>query len=170
MNSKWAKRSPAWVDAHRIRKVASENVVGARDRWRHQQLLGFVGPGLSMEADNVVQALYGVRTRRPWADVDLWEFFLSLPAERKYTDGKRKALVRSMLWGKVPDVILKRRGKTGFEESVMARVNYDALNQWLVNPQFQARPKTVWRVRTPQGSLSKPSAIRSIIGSPAVPI
>jgi asparagine synthase (glutamine-hydrolysing) len=137
LHSKWGKRAPGWIDAGRVRKVAAGNVVPARDRWRNQQLLMLAGPGLSMEADNVVQSLYGVRTRRPWADIDLWEFFLGLPAEVKYTDGRRKALVRSLLWGRVPDVILERRDKTGFEESVMARVNYESLDRWLLKPRFE---------------------------------
>ncbi|MGH3118103.1 MAG: asparagine synthase-related protein, partial [Gaiellales bacterium] len=136
-NSKWGLRAPSWIDRPRIRRAAAADVVTARERWRHQQLTGFIGPGLSMEADDVLQSLFGVRTRRPWADVDLWEFFLSLPAEVKYTGARRKGLVRELLRGRVPDEILDRRDKTGFDESLMARVDYPALRRLLVNPTFR---------------------------------
>ena len=79
-----------------------------------------------MEADEIMQNLCGIRTRRPWADVDLWEFFISLPAEDKAPEHGRKKLVRKLLRGKVPDVILDRKHKTGFDESILARVDYDA--------------------------------------------
>jgi asparagine synthase (glutamine-hydrolysing) len=130
-------RAPEWVDAGRVRRVAAQYVAPARRRWAQQQLLGFIGPGLTMEADDVVQALFGVRTRRPWSDIDLWEFFLSLPAEVKYGDPQRKGLVRTLMRGRVPDAILDRRTKTDFEASFMARIDYPALRRWLLDPPYR---------------------------------
>jgi Asparagine synthase len=78
-----------------------------------------------------------VRTRRPWADVDLWEFFLSLPVETKFPDNESKTLVRRLLRGRVPTAILKRRDKTVFDESIMAHVDYQTLRRWLVQPEYR---------------------------------
>jgi asparagine synthase (glutamine-hydrolysing) len=87
-----------------------------------------------MEADDICQELCGVRRRRPWADVDLWEFFLSLRAEVKFPDTRGKTLVRRLLRGRVPDAILDRRDKTLFDEAVMKRIDYPALRRWLLDP------------------------------------
>jgi hypothetical protein len=87
-----------------------------------------------MEADDIVQEVCGVRTRRPWADVDLWEFFLRLPAEVKFPDTQSKGLVRRLLRGRVPDAILDRRDKTVFDESIVARIDYPTLRRWLIDP------------------------------------
>ncbi|HEV8338892.1 MAG TPA: asparagine synthase-related protein [bacterium] len=125
---------PRWVDARRVNGVAAAYLVPARHRWRRSQLAGFLGPGLSMEANEIVQAVCGLRVRMPWADLDLWEFFLRLPAEMKFPDAWRKGLVRRLLRGKVPDLILDRKGKTVFDDSMLARVDYAELARWLVNP------------------------------------
>ncbi|MGH2716589.1 MAG: asparagine synthase-related protein, partial [Thermoleophilaceae bacterium] len=106
----------------------------ARGRWRRWQLAILEGPGLSLEADEVNQALTGVSVRRPWADVDLWELFLSLPAEAKFPDLRRKGLVRDLLRGSVPDEILDRRSKTFFNDAVLARIDYAALRRWVSAP------------------------------------
>ena len=76
-----------------------------------------------------------MRVRRPWADVDLWEFFLSLRAETKFPDERRKGLAsRNLLRGRIPDAIVDRKGKTVFNDSIMERIDYAALRRWLVDP------------------------------------
>ena len=125
-------RVPEWLTEHRIGQDSARYVVGARRRWHDQQLKGFIGPGLTIEADEILQSIHGVQMRRPWADVDLWEFFLTLPAEVKFPDNAAKTLIRQLLRGKLPDVILDRTEKTLFTEFTMARVNYPALRRWLV--------------------------------------
>jgi asparagine synthase (glutamine-hydrolysing) len=134
-----AIRAPEWMDASRIRRANADFAVPASDRWRRQQLMGFIGPGLTLEAAEICEDVCGVRTRRPWADVDLWEFFLSLPAELKHPSVQRKGLVRKMLRGKVPDVILDRQDKTVFDESIAARIDYPALRRWLISPGVRLR-------------------------------
>ena len=47
-------------------------------------------PGLTMEADEIMQNLCGIRTCWPWADVDLWEFFIWLRAQDKAPDNCSK--------------------------------------------------------------------------------
>ena len=130
-------RIPDWLTEDRIGRDAELYVVGARRRWHDQQLKGFIGPGLTIEADEILQSIHGVQLRRPWADVDLWEFFLTLPAEVKFPDNAAKTLVRRLLRGKVPDVILDRKDKTVFTEFTMSRINYPVLRRWLVNPKFR---------------------------------
>jgi asparagine synthase (glutamine-hydrolysing) len=124
-------RVPPWIDVQRVNSKAVRETVAPRRRWREAQLGGFRGPGLSVEANEVVQEVCGVRVRRPWTDVDLWEFFLSLPADRKFPDVSTKGLVRRLLRGRVPDEILDRSDKTVFNESVSARVDYVELRRWL---------------------------------------
>ena len=130
-------RVPEWLTERRIGQDSARYVVGARRRWHDQQLKGFIGPGLTIEADEILQSIHGVQMRRPWADVDLWEFFLTIPAEVKFPDNAAKTLIRRLLRGKVPDVILDRKEKTLFTEFTMARVNYPALRRWLVQPKFR---------------------------------
>jgi asparagine synthase (glutamine-hydrolysing) len=130
-------RVPDWLSEERIGADGARGVVPARQRWRDQQLRGFIGPGLTIEADEILQSIHGVQMRRPWADVDLWEFFLSLPAEVKFPDNGAKTLVRQLLRGRVPDVVLDRKDKTLFTEFTMARVNYPALRHWLWRPKHR---------------------------------
>jgi asparagine synthase (glutamine-hydrolysing) len=129
-------RLPGWIEPPAWSRLF-RRAPAPRDRWRQTQLGVFVGAGLSLEADEVVQALSGVRVRRPWADVDLWEFFLSLPAEMKFPDPKSKTLVRRLLAGRVPDEILTRRSKTVFDESISAKIDYDVLRRWLIAPAYR---------------------------------
>jgi asparagine synthase (glutamine-hydrolysing) len=72
--------------------------------------------------------------RMPWADVDLWEFFLSLPAEVKFPDGRMKPLVRDLMRSKIPDSIVDRKDKTVLNEFVIAGIDYPSLRKWLINP------------------------------------
>jgi asparagine synthase (glutamine-hydrolysing) len=122
---------PPWIDR---RRVARDKSVSVRERWRRVQLTGFIGPGISLEAEEVCQAVTGVEARRPWTDVDLWEFFLSLPAEQKFPDLRQKALVRNLLRGRVPDEILDRKDKTVFDAAALAQVDYATLRRYLVAP------------------------------------
>jgi hypothetical protein len=95
--------------------------------WRRQQLQGFHGSTVTMEADEVCATLNGVTIRRPLADVDFWEFFLSLRAEVKFPDRAPKSLVRSLLRDRVPDEILDRRHKTVFDDHALRQIDYEAL-------------------------------------------
>jgi asparagine synthase (glutamine-hydrolysing) len=122
---------PAWMDRH---KATYEEPISVRERWRRSQLIAFIGPGIALEADEVCQAVCGVRSRRPWTDVDLWELFLSLPAEQKFPDHRMKGLVRDLLRGRVPDEILDRQDKTVFDEAALAQIDYDTLRRFLVAP------------------------------------
>jgi asparagine synthetase B (glutamine-hydrolysing) len=125
---------PAWVDE----KIAtSERPVPVRDRWRRSQLGAFIGPGTSLEAEEICQAVCNVTVRRPWTDIDLWEFFLSLPAEQKFPDLGSKSLVKTLLRNRVPDAILDRTDKTVFDEAGMARIDYQVLEQFLLRPDYQ---------------------------------
>lgn len=125
---------PRWLERRKVNAAPARSIVPGRDRWRKIQLGAFEGPGISIEADAVCQEVTGIRSRRPWADIDLWEFFLSLPAEVKFPDSGTKTLVRRLLRGKVPAAILDRRDKTLFDESIMAKIDYPTLRHWLIRP------------------------------------
>ena len=77
--------------------------------------------------------------RRPFTDIDLWEFFLSIPAEIKYPDHRSKTLLRRLLRGKVPDEIVDRRDKTYFDDHVMSQIDYTVLKQFLCKPDYRVR-------------------------------
>src|SRR5207302_8207174 len=81
--------------------------------------------------DELCQSVCGIQVRRPWADVDLWEVFLSLPAEVKFPDARRKSLLRRLLRGRVPDAILDRTDKTLFDTFTVSRIDYTELSRWL---------------------------------------
>ena len=120
-----------WIEPSRI--PAFREFAGRR-AWRDDQLTALEGAFPAIEADSLIQSVAGVGTRRPWADVDLWEFFLSLPAEVKHPGPQRKALVRKLLRGRVPDLILDRRDKTVYDATIAARIDYETLERWLLTP------------------------------------
>jgi hypothetical protein len=70
-------------------------------------------------------------------DVDLFEFFLSLPAEVKFPDRGNKTLVRGLLRGRVPDEILNRRDKTVFDEALLERIEWATMRAVLVSPSYR---------------------------------
>ena len=123
--------TPAWVDR---RGISPEETVPVRERWRRLQLTAFIGPGISLEAEEVCQAVTGVRSRKPWTDIDLWELFLRLPADQKFPDLRSKSLVRDLLRGRVPDFILDRQDKTVFDEAGLANVDLGRLRRHLSDP------------------------------------
>jgi asparagine synthase (glutamine-hydrolysing) len=134
---RWARSRtdvPMWLDRRRVNEAAVKSIVPTGERWAKVQLSPFSGVGLTIEADDVCQQLCDLVCRRPWADVDLWEFFLSLPAEVKFPDIRGKTLVRGLLRGWVPDPILDRRDKTYFDDSVRASIDYPTLRRWLTDP------------------------------------
>jgi asparagine synthase (glutamine-hydrolysing) len=130
---------PPWVDARRLTHAEIAVLEPARERWRASQLAGLSGPGLTNEADEVCQEVAGIMSRRPWVDVDLYEFFLSLPPEVKYLGGRRKDLIRLLMRGRVPDSIVDRPTKTLFNASIMARIRYGELRRWLLEPPVHVR-------------------------------
>jgi len=130
------QRIPDWLDARKVNEVPyrTDLLPPSRQRWSRGQLCGVEGSTITLEADEVCAALKGVTVRRPFADIDLWEFFLSLPAELKCPDLRYKSLVRALLRGRVPDPILDRRDKTVFDDHVMAQVDYLTLKHVLAEP------------------------------------
>ena len=125
---------PTWIDGRRARESGAGRIASPRQRWRQLQLSAFHGPGLSAEAEAICQAACGVRARRPWTDVDLVEFFLSLPAGQKFPEIESKGLVKRFMRGRVPDVILDRKRKTVFDEALLAQIDYPTLRRYLDDP------------------------------------
>jgi asparagine synthetase B (glutamine-hydrolysing) len=130
------KRIPDWLDHRKVNEIPyrADLLQPARERWSALQLVAFEGSTITMEADELCATLNGVTIRRPFTDIDVWEFFLSLPAEVKFPDLAWKTLVRRLLRGKLPDEILDRRNKTIFDDHVMARLDYAVLEQFLAKP------------------------------------
>jgi asparagine synthetase B (glutamine-hydrolysing) len=86
-----------------------------------------------------VAASCGVDVRWPFADVDLWEFALSLPAQVKFRDLETKGLLRKVMRGRIPDEIIDRRDKTVFDEYSISRAEYSVLGRLLSNPSVRVQ-------------------------------
>jgi asparagine synthase (glutamine-hydrolysing) len=127
-------RIPDWLDRARVREAAARYVVPAAERWTQEQVVDFTRPDPALEADDICQAVAGITVRRPWADVDLWEFFLSLPAHVKFADPRSKGLVRDSLRDRLPAAIVDRTDKTVFNDVALSRIDYPSLRHWLVKP------------------------------------
>ena len=133
----WQSALPPWVDARPMLEAASGPPMwrmSPRRRWIEMQTAPFQGPGVGFEADEICAATCGVDTRRPFADVDLWEFVLSLPAEVKFPDRRTKPLLRRAMRGLLPDELIDRKDKTLFDEFHLARADYPTLERLLVEP------------------------------------
>jgi asparagine synthase (glutamine-hydrolysing) len=72
--------------------------------------------------------------RLPFLERSLAEYALSLPAQLLYRDGETKAVLRAALRGVVPDAVLDRREKVGFEPPQ---------ERWLADPALTARARDV---------------------------
>jgi asparagine synthase (glutamine-hydrolysing) len=123
---------PPWMDADRIRRSQAANSLAPRNDWRKGQVGFLTVPSSSLEAYRMLQDRNGVRVRYPFADVDFWEFWLSLQAEIKHPDGRSKTLLRRLLRNRVPDEVLDAP-KVVFNAYVTDRIDYGALRKWLVN-------------------------------------
>jgi asparagine synthase (glutamine-hydrolysing) len=126
---------PDWITRGDLRTVPRPDLLRpARRRWIDLQTVSFGGSSETLAADEVVAAMHGIEVRRPFVDVDLWEFFLSLRAEVKFPDTRRKTLVRRSLRGRLPDALLNRRDKTVFGEHLLTHADYDLMRRYLINP------------------------------------
>ncbi len=131
--------APAWIEDGRVTKGELRWIGPTRHRWRDGQLGASLGTGIGTEANEICEAVCGMQVRYPWMDVDVYEFFLGLPAEVKFPYPRRggKALVRELLRGTVPDEILDREDKTVFNEYYMAGIDYETLRRLLVRPEHR---------------------------------
>lgn len=131
---------PPWIDTSQVGGLGFRHDLArpARRRWAEAQL-DPLRPGavLTAEADDICAAACGVEVRRPLADVDLWEFFLSLPAEQKFPDSVSKGLVRRTMAGRLPVEILERRDKTAFDAHYLAGADYTTLRRLLLDDELR---------------------------------
>ncbi len=107
--------------------------ISPRRRWIQMQTASFIGPGIDFEDDEICAAWCGVDSRRPFADVDLWEFILSLPAEVKFPNWRTKPLLRETMRGLLPDELIDRGDKTLFDEFHLAKADYVTLKHLLID-------------------------------------
>jgi asparagine synthase (glutamine-hydrolysing) len=133
------ERIPHWLDRNRANRLRYRRPlsVPAHRRWLDLQTGPLQGCPITMEAAQLASDLAGVSVARPFVDIDLWEFFLRLPAEIKQPDLKTKTLLKRMLRGRVPDVILDRRRKTVFNDHEMTQIDYALIRRYLGNPTYR---------------------------------
>lgn len=127
---------PPWVDADRLDGLGAyaDLAQPPRERWAALQSAPLFGHVAAFEADEVCAAASGVDVRRPFADVDLWEFALSLSGEVKFPSAVPKGLLRETMRGLLPDEVVDRRDKTYFDEYSRSTVDYAGLRSWLSAP------------------------------------
>ena len=130
-----------WLDSGVATSYGGDAWTPPGERWRRNQLRPIEASGIVYEALEMCQAVCGVRVREPWADVDLWQYFLSLPAETRFvsSDPRPKALFRNLLRGRLPDAIIDRVDKPNFSGYYQARIDYEVLRRWLNNPKHHVR-------------------------------
>lgn len=136
----WVRSLPPWVSAHRMLVNQGNRPmsgIGPRQRWKVLQTSQFSGMGLTFETDEICAAWCGVNSRRPFADVDLWEYVLSLPAEVKFPARSTKPLLRAAMRGVLPDELIDRKDKTYFDEFHLATADYPTLQRLLVRPRHR---------------------------------
>jgi hypothetical protein len=128
-------RLPDWMDAKKAGGAGNRPELSfpARRRWEKLQLGPFgSGPAApNIEANEICAAYCGIQSRYPLADIDLWEFFLSLPAEIKYPNRVLKGLIRDVMTGRLPDEIVWRHDKTAFDDHLRATAEYPDLQRWI---------------------------------------
>lgn len=128
---------PDWIDERQFETTGPRPplwTLSPRRRWLELQVAAFRGAGVAFEADEICAAWCGVESRRPFADVDLWEFVLSLPAEVKFPSRRTKPLLRQAMRGLLPDELIDRRDKTFFDEFHLAKADYPTLRRLLADP------------------------------------
>lgn len=132
---------PPWIDPDVVReRDAGRRVPGPRRRWQSHQTSSFEGSGAGFEADEICAASIGVEVRRPFADIDLWQYVLGLPAETKVPpDPRDKALLRDSMSGRLPEVIRTRSDKTYFDDYQLAHAEYTGLRKLLDEPLHRVR-------------------------------
>lgn len=133
--------TPAWIDSDAVRGIGERPDLAhpARRRWLVSQVRA-TGQGhasSTLEADEICASYCGVQIRRPFADVDLWEFFLSMRAEIKFPTRTSKILIRRAVDGLLPDEIVWRRDKTAFDRHVLATAEWPELRRWILGSEHR---------------------------------
>jgi asparagine synthase (glutamine-hydrolysing) len=128
---------PEWIDPKRMVPTNPVERLSPWERWRHHQLAGFLGVGLPFEAYHIFNEASRVAVRWPWADVDLWEFFVSLPAEVKFPGAQSKQLLRGLIRDRLPASVVNRRDRTVLDEFVQRRFDYASLGGWIGSGDFR---------------------------------
>lgn len=127
--------TPGWIEVERLRRARPDTPSwkrSARRRWPSMQVSTLRGSGYMYEASEICASICGVTARRPFADVDLWEFVLSLPAEVKFAGHRSKPLLREAMRGRLPDRLIDRTDKTVFNDYHLDRADYSKLRSLLV--------------------------------------
>jgi asparagine synthase (glutamine-hydrolysing) len=102
---------------------------GPLGRELRTQAFATVLPELLRYADRSSMA-HSLELRLPLLDRRIAEFALSTPADFLYREGRTKSILRDLGRGVVPDAILDRRDKVGYEPPQRA---------WLDEPEFRQR-------------------------------
>jgi len=73
----------------------------------------------------------GIEIRMPFLDYRIQQFAFSIPYDSKIRNGFSKSIVRDALKGIVPEKILQRKGKIGFNSPIDSWVKRKEFKEWL---------------------------------------
>ena len=108
----------------RIRAVDHERWRPPLGEWRWRQLRQVLPvTTIRMEEHELRGARYGVDLRHPFADRDLVEFLVSLPAAIKSDPMRSKAVLRGAIAGHAPKEVVERLEKPGYLSILERRVD-----------------------------------------------
>lgn len=130
---------PKWIDQGHFSYDGAVfyDTFPTRQRWVEVQTGWLRGPSVGVDADEVCASVCGVEVRRPFSDVDLFEYVLTLPASVKFHGPRHKPLLRTAMRGLIPDAIVDRKDKTLFNEYLLAKAEYPTLRKTLVGSRHQ---------------------------------
>ena len=135
---------PAWVYAGKLDDLGvtvSHNRIATTDDARGRRLTAYLRhvvtrrglPLLLRHADRNSMA-FSIETRTPFLTSELAHFVMSLPESYLVSDkGETKSVLRAAMRGIVPDTILNRKDKIGFEapEYDWLKPNSVIIKRWL---------------------------------------
>jgi asparagine synthase (glutamine-hydrolysing) len=97
-------------------------------------------PNLLRYADRSSMA-WSREARLPYLDRRIAEFAFSLPTSYLYSDGVTKRILRDVARGLVPDSVLDRRDKVGFEPPQQAWLNSDRFREFIAEVLLDPRSR-----------------------------
>jgi asparagine synthase (glutamine-hydrolysing) len=117
------------------------SIRGARNM-RRGDLLRFSLPSMLRYEDRSSMA-WSVEARVPFLDPEVVAFALKVPLKHLFRDGNSKAMLREACRGLVPDSVLERRNKLGFEADQRTWMNGvlgEAIRERLTSGQSRLEP------------------------------
>lgn len=144
----WSRTMEKWVNKQHLVEVCGRK---GDPRWYVKTMDGIQQMSLRMTAipemlryEDKNSMRFGIESRVPFLDPDLVEYCRRLAIPQRISKGVSKKLFREAMKGIVPDAILSRRDKVGFESRVddffRSQEIVDLCNKVFTSQRFRSRP------------------------------